>query len=170
MHAHDRPADLGARLLAKGFEQGGRETLMVRPVGTDDAPASPAGIDIRRVTDPALLADLVAVETEVWNDDNSWLAGALAAELAQDPQALAIYIAYAGADAGFHRLDPVPWRPRLRHALGRLDAQGLPLPRHLPGAGGNTGGAGALAGRRVTSPSRPATTAGRSSSATASAR
>ena len=33
VHAHDRPADLGARLLAKGFEQGGRETLMVRPVG-----------------------------------------------------------------------------------------------------------------------------------------
>jgi GNAT superfamily N-acetyltransferase len=97
VHAHDRPADLGARLLAKGFEQGGRETLMVRPVGTDDAPASPAGIDIRHVTDPALLADLVAVETEVWNDDNGWLADALAAELAQDAQALAIYIAYAGA-------------------------------------------------------------------------
>ena len=94
---HDRPADLGGRLLAKGFEQGGRETLMVRPVGTDDAPASPAGIDIRRVTDPAALADLVAVETEVWDDDNAWLAGALAAELAQDAQALAIYIAYAGA-------------------------------------------------------------------------
>jgi GNAT superfamily N-acetyltransferase len=97
VHAHDRPTDLGARLLAKGFEQGGRETLMVRPVGTDDAPASPAGIEIRRVTEPAALADLVAVETEVWNDDNSWLAGALAAELAQDAQALAIYIAYAGA-------------------------------------------------------------------------
>ncbi len=97
VHAHDRPAGLGARLLAKGFEQGGRETLMVRPVGTDDAPTSPAGIDIRRVTDPAALADLVAVETEVWDDDNNWLAGALAAELAQDPQALAIYIAYAGA-------------------------------------------------------------------------
>jgi GNAT superfamily N-acetyltransferase len=96
VHAHDRPADLGARLLAKGFEQGGRETLVVRPVGADDASALPAGIDIRRVTDPADLADLVAVETEVWNDDNSWLAGALAAELAQDAQALAIYIAYAG--------------------------------------------------------------------------
>ncbi len=97
VHAHDRPADLGGRLLAKGFELGGRETLMVRPVGTDDAAPSPAGIDIRRVTDPADLADLVAVETEVWNDDNGWLAGALAAELAQDPEALAIYIAYAGA-------------------------------------------------------------------------
>ncbi len=97
LHAHDRPADLGGRLLAKGFEQGGRETLMVRPVGSDAAPASPAGIDIRRVTDPGDLADLVAVETEVWNDDNSWLAGALAAELAQDSQTLAIYVAYAGA-------------------------------------------------------------------------
>ncbi len=96
VHAHDRPAGLGARLLAKGFEQGGRETLMVRPVGTEDAPASPTGIDIRRVTDPAVLADLVAVESEVWADDNSWLATALAAELAEDPRALAIYIAYAG--------------------------------------------------------------------------
>ena len=97
VHANDRPADLGARLLAKGFEQGGRETLMVRPVGSDAAPSLPAGIDIRHVTDSTVLADLVAVETEVWNDDSSWLAGALAAELAQDPQALAIYIAYAGA-------------------------------------------------------------------------
>lgn len=97
VHGHDLPADLGARLLAKGFERGGRETLMVRPVGTEEAPAAPAGIDIRRVTDPAALADLVAVETEVWSDDNGWLAGALAAELAQDPRALAVYIAYAGA-------------------------------------------------------------------------
>jgi GNAT superfamily N-acetyltransferase len=97
VHAHDRPADLGARLLARGFARGGRETLMVRPVGPDDVPAAPMGIDIRRVADPVALADLVAVESEVWNDDNTWLGDALAAELAQDPEALAIYIAYAGA-------------------------------------------------------------------------
>lgn len=107
VHAHDRPADLAARLLAKGFEQGGRETLMVRPVGADTQGPSPAGIDIRRVADAAALADLVAVESAVWNDDNAWLGEALAAELAQDPASLAIYIAYADGlpvSAGWIRL------------------------------------------------------------------
>ena len=169
VHAHDPPADLGARLLAKGFEQGGRETLMVRPVRTGDTAAAPAGIDIRRITDPAVLADLVAVESDVWNDDNSWLGEVLAAELAQDPEALAIYIAYAGTTPvstgwiRFHggRAFATLWGGstlkayRSRGIYRALVATRAALARSR-GAG--------------FSPWKPPTTAGRSSSATAFAR
>lgn len=97
VHGHDRPADLGERLLAKGFERGGRETLMVRAadMGESAAPA-PGGIDIRRITDPAALADVVAVENEVWADDNAWLGEALTGEMTRDPGSIAVFIAYAG--------------------------------------------------------------------------
>jgi len=97
VHAHDRPADLGARLLARGFERAGRETLMVLNIGADEKAApAPVGIDIRRIQDPAALADLVAVETEVWSEDNSWLGKALTEEMTRDPDSIAIFIAYAG--------------------------------------------------------------------------
>jgi GNAT superfamily N-acetyltransferase len=98
VHGHDRPADLGARLLAKGFERGGRETLMVREVGADgNAVPMPDGIELRRLTDPAGLADLVAVENEVWGEDEAWLGEALAEEMTRDPASIAIFIAYAGS-------------------------------------------------------------------------
>src|SRR5262245_45178564 len=98
VHNHDRPADLGARLLAKGFERGGRETLVVRDTGADDAAApAPAGIDIHRIEDAAQLGDLVAVENEVWGDDNSRLGPILAEEMTRDPDSIAIFIAYAGS-------------------------------------------------------------------------
>jgi len=97
VHSHDRPADLDARLLAKGFERGGRETLMVREVGEyRQAVLAPDGIELRRIADPAALADVVAVENEVWGEDNAWLGEALAGELTRDPESVAIFIAYAG--------------------------------------------------------------------------
>jgi GNAT superfamily N-acetyltransferase len=98
IHGHDRPADLGERLLAKGFERGGRETLMVREVGADgNAVQMPGGIELRRLTGPAGLADLVAVENEVWGEDEAWLGEALAEEMTRDPASIAIFIAYAGS-------------------------------------------------------------------------
>jgi hypothetical protein len=98
VHGHDRPADLGARLLARGFERAGRETLMVLNIGAEATAApAPAGIDIRQIQDSAALADLVAVETEVWGEDESWLGEALAGEMTRDPQSIAIFIAYEGA-------------------------------------------------------------------------
>jgi GNAT superfamily N-acetyltransferase len=98
VHGHDRPADLDARLLAKGFERGGRETLMVREVEEDrQAVLAPDGIELRRIADPAALADLVAVENGVWGEDNAWLGKVLAGEMTRDPESVAIFIAYAGS-------------------------------------------------------------------------
>jgi GNAT superfamily N-acetyltransferase len=98
VHSHDRPADLGARLLAKGFERGGRETLMVREVGAGgNAVPMPDGIELRRLTDPAGLADLVAVENGVWDEDDAWLGEALTEEMTRDPASIAVFIAYAGS-------------------------------------------------------------------------
>ncbi|NUP47271.1 MAG: GNAT family N-acetyltransferase, partial [Catenulispora sp.] len=61
-YRHDRPADLGARLTAAGFDAGEPETLFVAEItrladGLPDRP--PAGVTLRPVT-AAADADLVA--------------------------------------------------------------------------------------------------------------
>lgn len=98
VHGHDRPADLGARLLARGFKRGGQETLMVLDIAADGrAVPPPAGIAIRRVEAAAGLADVVAIENEVWNENHGWLGEALAGEMARDSRSLAVFVAYAGS-------------------------------------------------------------------------
>jgi GNAT superfamily N-acetyltransferase len=81
---------------------------MVREIAGDQPPPSaPAGIDIRRVESPDALADLVAVEDEVWSEDHGWLGAELADEMARTPADIAIFIAYAGAkpvSAGWIRI------------------------------------------------------------------
>ncbi|NUR63891.1 MAG: GNAT family N-acetyltransferase, partial [Catenulispora sp.] len=66
LYSHDRPADLGARLAAAGFEAGDPETLFVAEItrlaaGLPEEP--PAGITLRPVT-TAADADLVAAATQ----------------------------------------------------------------------------------------------------------
>jgi len=97
LHGHDEPADLADRLLRHGFAPAPPETIMVRDL-LDEAPRAPAPVvEIRRIDDPAGLADLVAVQDQVWNDDHSWYGEALARELAADPAQIEIFVAYAEA-------------------------------------------------------------------------
>ena len=84
LHGHDEPADLGQRLLRHGFTTEPPETIVVRDL-TDEPPRPPAALSIviRRIDDPAGLADLVAVQDTVWNEDHAWYGEALGRELAR---------------------------------------------------------------------------------------
>ncbi len=96
LHDHDKPEDLPARLLRHGFTPEARETVVVRQLPDIPPRGSTAAVDVRKVGGAAPLADLVAVQNEVWNEDHVAFAEALAAERASDPTRLEILIAYDG--------------------------------------------------------------------------
>ena len=60
VYGHDRPADLAQRLIARGFEPEDEDAIMVLDVARAPAAllAEPAA-DVRRLTDPGQLADVV---------------------------------------------------------------------------------------------------------------
>ncbi|HET7265247.1 MAG TPA: GNAT family N-acetyltransferase [bacterium] len=79
VYGHDRPADLGARLAAAGFESDEPETLMVFDLrgGLPDVPNDGTiarGIDVRRVTDAPGLADLTEAARAAFGRDPAWRA------------------------------------------------------------------------------------------------
>src|SRR5690606_29708346 len=53
LYGHDRPADLGRRLVAAGFTPGPDETLMIGEIAALNLDAAPPeGVDVVPVTDP----------------------------------------------------------------------------------------------------------------------
>lgn len=94
VYAHDRPADLVQRLAARGFVVDETDAVMVLDVG--NAPESllnPPAADVRRLTDPAQLADVVAVLEPVWETDFTWVHERLGSHMAI-PGYLSVYVAY----------------------------------------------------------------------------
>ncbi|BAJ29571.1 MULTISPECIES: GNAT family N-acetyltransferase [Kitasatospora] len=72
---HDLPADLPDRLAAAGFVGEDPETVLIGLAAELATPTpAPEDITIRRVTDPADMRRIAAMETEVWDEDWSWLA------------------------------------------------------------------------------------------------
>ncbi|MFJ5230384.1 GNAT family N-acetyltransferase [Kitasatospora sp. NPDC088391] len=72
---HDLPADLPERLLAAGFTAEEPETVLIGLAAELATPTrSPEGVVIRRTTSPADMRRIAAMETEVWDEDWSWLA------------------------------------------------------------------------------------------------
>jgi GNAT superfamily N-acetyltransferase len=96
VYSHDQPFDLMQRLAALGFEVGDEEAIMVLDLA--DAPKElwgPVNADIRRISGAAGLADVIAVEQEVWGGDKSALGEFLEDALWRDPEQISIYAAYA---------------------------------------------------------------------------
>jgi hypothetical protein len=97
LYAHDRPDDLAWRLRAAGFTPGPAETLMVAQVR--DLPTTielPEGIHLRTVTDSADV-DLVAdVHEQAFGTDRSRIRHRLLAQLAEEPDMVAVVVAMAG--------------------------------------------------------------------------
>lgn len=94
VYAHDRPADLGQRLAGHGFEVDETDAVMVLAVG--DAPETllrPPAADVRRLTDPAQLVDVVAVLEPVWQTDFTWVHERLGSHM-DIPDYLSVYVAY----------------------------------------------------------------------------
>lgn len=95
VYSHDRPADLARRLVSRGFELDDEDTIMVLEVSA--APprllASPAA-EVRRLTDPAQLSEVVGIMESVWGGDFSWIHGRMGPYMAI-PGYLSVYVAYA---------------------------------------------------------------------------
>jgi GNAT superfamily N-acetyltransferase len=97
VYSHDSPPDLKERLAARGFEIGEVEAVLVLDLA--EAPAAllaPVSHDVRRITEPEELADVVAVQQQVWPEADfiSHLGERLVADLQADPDHLRIYVAY----------------------------------------------------------------------------
>jgi hypothetical protein len=99
LYSHDRPADLGPRLVAHHLQPDELEALLVLdlqaapPILFEPVPAPGAGYTLARITGPERIEDVIAVETEVWGEDHGWLRD-LAEELQTAPAELSMYCAY----------------------------------------------------------------------------
>jgi GNAT superfamily N-acetyltransferase len=97
VHSHDLPHDLKERLARRGFETEDEEALVVLDLEEVTLTALPPdGVEIRRLTDPAALDDMMAVRDRVRGSDETGLRNALAEEMRADPAGLSVYVAYEG--------------------------------------------------------------------------
>jgi GNAT superfamily N-acetyltransferase len=91
---HDEPPDLPARLLAAGFEPEDRETVVIglaQQMAVE--PVLPNGVRLRQVHEPADFARIAAMESEIWDDDLSWMAGDLHAKVQATPHEVVVLVA-----------------------------------------------------------------------------
>lgn len=98
---HDKPQDLTDRLLAAGFVPEDRETVLIGLAAELAAePVLPKGVTLRQVSELADLARVATMHSEVWNEDQSRLAGELAGRIAAEPENYVVFAAEAEAEAG----------------------------------------------------------------------
>ncbi len=96
VYAHDQPADLRQRLVARGFEAGEAEAVMVLDLAETprlDVSTRPGDKTVRRLKEAAQLKDVQQIEETVWEEDFGWLSQNLATDLAV-PGYLSVYAAY----------------------------------------------------------------------------
>ena len=94
---YDTPKDLIERLRRRGFEIGDPEALLVldltvRPEALD-RPVPPS---VARLSDPADIDSIVALENAVWGTDHNNLGEFLKREMQERPELVSIYISYHG--------------------------------------------------------------------------
>jgi GNAT superfamily N-acetyltransferase len=95
--SHDYPPDLKDRLQAHGFEIDEPETILVFDLRTaPDSLLQPVTRDVRRITDPAKIDDVMMVQNLVWNEDLNWLGNRLCEQLRDIPDYVSVYVAYVG--------------------------------------------------------------------------
>ena len=98
VYDHDTPPDLRQRLQAFGFEIGEQEAVMALDLNeAPDVLLQPIKHEVRRITDPAQIEDIVSVQQQVWPDEDftTWLAHELQGNLQHNGQNISIYAAYA---------------------------------------------------------------------------
>lgn len=93
---YDRPADLKQRLIAHGFvpQEPPDAVLVLALDALPDRLAQPARHDIRRITDARGLDDVFSIQSDVWNEDHTFLRARLETVIQTKPEALSIYCAY----------------------------------------------------------------------------
>ncbi|MER6070666.1 GNAT family N-acetyltransferase [Streptomyces sp. NPDC001852] len=110
LYGHDRPDDLGARLLAAGFRAEPEETLMIGEAGRLAVDAEPPeGVRLVQATDPAGVDLVVDVHEKAFGTDGSRLRHRLLARLAADPGTVVAVVALAGDEpVSAARMELVP--------------------------------------------------------------
>ncbi|MGV9357242.1 GNAT family N-acetyltransferase [Streptomyces misionensis] len=113
LHGHDRPQDLGARLIAAGFRAEPVETLMIGEIGRLDLDARlPDGVRLVEATDAAGADLAVAVHERAFGTDGAGLRRRLLDRLAADPGTVVAVVALAGEEpVSAARLELVPRTP-----------------------------------------------------------
>jgi GNAT superfamily N-acetyltransferase len=97
LYAHDRPADLGSRLLAAGFTPEPPETLMVAEVAALAKDVRlPEGVRLEPVTDAAGVALMGQVHAAAFGTDDTGLRMRVLAQLTHSPDVLSAVVAMAG--------------------------------------------------------------------------
>ena len=97
LYGHDRPADLPDRLRAAGFVPEERETVVIVTSADVAAPPQPPdGVTLRETRSRADLDRIADLELAVWDEEHGVLADELEAEIAADPESLAVVLAEAG--------------------------------------------------------------------------
>ncbi|MEV6057227.1 GNAT family N-acetyltransferase [Streptomyces sp. NPDC052107] len=110
LYGHDRPHDLGARLVAAGFRAEPEETLMIGETGRLAVDAEPPeGIRLVQATDPAGVDLVVDVHEKAFGTDGGGLRHRLLARLATDPGTVVAVVALAGDEpVSAARMELVP--------------------------------------------------------------
>ncbi|MEU6540332.1 GNAT family N-acetyltransferase [Streptomyces sp. NPDC047000] len=110
LYGHDRPVDLGKRLVSAGFTPEPEETLMIgeaAPLARGAEP--PEGIRILPVTDAEGVDLVVAVHEQVFDREGTWLRHRLLERLAADPGTMVAVVALAGDEpVAAARMELVP--------------------------------------------------------------
>lgn len=97
LYGHDRPADLGERLLAAGFVAEDTETVLVAEVGKVSAQAGvPAGVRLCPVTDAAGMELLSEVHEQAFGMVGTSYRQRLLTQLAEAPETVSAVVAMAG--------------------------------------------------------------------------
>jgi hypothetical protein len=95
LYAHDTPPDLRQRLAAHGFTIGDEEAIMALDLNqAPDILLQPVATTIRKLTDPAEVAQVIAIEEAVWGGDRSSWSERLMTEMQESPEFISIYVAH----------------------------------------------------------------------------
>lgn len=95
LYSHDRPADLGERLAGHNFVGDESEPVMI--LDLHHSPAAllePVTADVRRLTRPEQLDDVIQIMAQVWGGSFDWMRGRMGPHL-EIPGYLSLYVAYA---------------------------------------------------------------------------
>ena len=105
VYDYDRPVDLKQRLSAHGFECEDAESILVLDMAeAPDILLQPPAHDVRRLTDPGQIGQVVAIKAQVWGQDRTDVGRYLADALTSQPQRMSVYVGYVdgqSASAGW---------------------------------------------------------------------
>lgn len=110
VYDYDQPPDLKERLAVLGLTIEEEEAILVLDAEqTPEKLSQPIAHDVRRITTPEGIEDVIRIESEVWQEDFDWLRHRLNRLLKEYPNQVSIYVAYVDdtpVSAGWTRFPP----------------------------------------------------------------